>query len=49
MGDRVATALHVLQGALQFIAGPGPGRFGLMLIPLGVLGLLTVLAARMPR
>jgi hypothetical protein len=46
MGDPVATALHVLQGAVQFMAGAGPGRFGLMLIPLGVLALLAVLAAR---
>jgi hypothetical protein len=46
--DPISTAFHVLQGGVQFVAGLAPGGFGLILIPLGALGLLGLLAARKP-
>ena len=48
MGDPIATAFQLLQGGVQFFAGLAPGGFGLILIPLGALGLLSLLASRKP-
>jgi hypothetical protein len=46
MGDPVGTAAHILQGIVAFFATLVPGGFGLILIPLIALGIVSILVSR---
>ncbi len=46
MNDPVGAALHLLQGAVDFFQMLAPGGFGLLLIPLIALGIVTIWVSR---
>ena len=46
MADPVGSALHLVQSGFTFVQGLAPGGFGVLLIPLSVLGFLSYLATR---
>jgi hypothetical protein len=46
MSDPIGALGDVLSGVIHFFDTVAPGGFGLLLIPLGVLGVISILAAR---
>lgn len=46
MGDPIGTAGNIVFGVFNFFQSLVPYGFGLLLIPLGVLGVITLLVAR---
>jgi hypothetical protein len=46
MSDPIGALGNVLSGAIHFFETLAPGGFGLLLIPLGVLGVISLTAAR---
>ncbi len=46
MADPVGSALHLVQSGFTFVQTLAPGGFGVLLIPLSVLGFLSYLATR---
>ncbi len=46
MVDPIGTAIGIVYGIFHWFQVLIPGGFGLILIPLGVLGIITLIAAR---
>jgi hypothetical protein len=46
MSDPIGALGDLLSGVIHFFDTVAPGGFGLLLIPLGVLGVISILAAR---
>jgi len=46
MSDPIGALGDLLSGIIHFFDTVAPGGFGLLLIPLGVLGVISILAAR---
>ncbi len=44
--DPIGFVSDVIQNIISFFQGLAPGGFGLILLPLGILALITVLVAR---
>jgi hypothetical protein len=46
MADPIGFVVGILEGIVRWLQGIAPGGFGLILIPLAVLGVISLLAAR---
>ena len=46
MNDPIGAVADILQGIVHWFATVAPGGFGLILIPLAILGVISLLAAR---
>jgi hypothetical protein len=46
MSDPIGTAVDILHGAFVWFQTVAPGGFGVLLIPLGILAIISLLVAR---
>jgi hypothetical protein len=46
MADPIGFVVGILESVVHWLQGIAPGGFGLILIPLAVLGVISLLAAR---
>ena len=46
MNDPIGALGDILRGVIHWFETVAPGGFGLILIPLGILGIISILAAR---